>query len=52
MIGNDAEEDMAAASLGIPTFLLTDCLINRVDAPLSNWPHGGFDELQQWLDAL
>ena len=52
MIGNDAEEDMAAAKLGIPTFLLTDCLINRVDAPLSNWPHGGFDELQHWLDKL
>jgi HAD superfamily hydrolase (TIGR01549 family) len=29
MVGNDAEEDMAAASAGMNVFLLTDCLINK-----------------------
>lgn len=29
MVGNDVEEDMIAGSLGIETFLLTDCLIDR-----------------------
>ena len=29
MVGNDALEDTAAAQLGIPVFLLTDCLLNK-----------------------
>lgn len=29
MVGNDVEEDMIAGSLGIETFLLTDCIIDR-----------------------
>jgi len=52
MVGNDALEDMAAETLGIKTFLLTDCLINRKEQPLDRWPRGGFDELSVWLDAL
>lgn len=49
MVGNDAVEDMAAAELGIPIFLLTDNLINKNGVDLSDRPHGGFRELQQWL---
>ena len=49
MVGNDAEEDGAAAALGMPVFLLTDCLINRKGADLEKFPHGGYGELQQWL---
>ena len=50
MIGNDVGEDMVAGTLGIRTFLLTDCLINRDGADISRWPHGGFDELLSWLE--
>lgn len=52
MVGNDTGEDMIAESLGMKTFLLTDCLIRRSDVPLDTWPHGGFAELNQWLNAL
>ena len=46
MVGNDAAEDMIASELGMNVFLLTDCLINRNNADISKYPHGGFDDLQ------
>ena len=49
MVGNDADEDGAAAELGIPVFLLTDCLINKSGRDLGQFPHGGFEQLQTWL---
>ena len=49
MVGNDAKEDLAAAELGMPVFMLTDCLINKTGVDISDCPHGGFRELQQWL---
>ena len=52
MVGNDASEDTAAGALGIPVFLLTDCLINRQGADLSAYPQGGFPELKEYLARL
>lgn len=52
MVGNDVEEDMVAGELGMQTFLLTDCLINRSEESLDRWLHGGFDELRAWLKTL
>ena len=52
MVGNDAEEDTAAAKLGIQVFLLTDCLINRKGVDIEAYPHGGFDELMAFIDHL
>lgn len=49
MVGNDVTEDMAAESLGMKVFLLTDCLINKEQRELSRWPHGGFEELRAFL---
>ena len=49
MVGNDAVEDGAAAKLGIPLFLLTDCLINKAGVDINAFPCGGFEELQTWL---
>ncbi len=49
MVGNDADEDGAVEALGIPLFLLTDCLINKSGKELGTIPHGGFAELQTWL---
>lgn len=45
MVGNDVEEDMVAATLGMKVFLLTDCLISRNKTDISQYPNGGFDEL-------
>lgn len=49
MVGNDATEDLAAAKLGIPVFLVTDCLINKHQADLSDVPQGDFDDLMTYL---
>lgn len=50
MVGNDVEEDMVAAkSAGINIFLLTDCMINKKDRDISEYPHGGFSELRQYI---
>ena len=51
MVGNDTGEDMIAETLGIKTFLLTDCLINKSGADLSQWPHGDFAALRAFLEA-
>ena len=49
MIGNDADEDVPAATVGMKVFLLTDSLLNRRNLPLDEIPHGGYDELHAWL---
>ena len=52
MVGNDADEDMAAGQTGMQVFLLTDCLINRENRSLDLWPHGGFSELDRYIESL
>lgn len=52
MIGNDAQEDMIAGTLGMRVFLLTDCLITHGISDLSAYPQGGFDELHAYLGEL
>lgn len=50
MIGNDALEDMCAHEIGIDVFLATDCLINRHNREISVYPHGGYSELNTYID--
>lgn len=52
MVGNDTTEDLAAATLGISVFLLTDCLINQKSVDISQYPHGDFDALINYLSSL
>ena len=52
MVGNDAHEDMIAATLGMKVFLLTDCLINKKGLDINAWPHGDFDALMEYMRAL
>lgn len=50
MVGNDVQEDMLPArAVGMQTFLLTPCLINRGPADPAEFPRGGFDELKEFL---
>lgn len=49
MVGNNVDEDMIAAELGLQVFLLTDCLINEHDRDINAYPHGGFDALLDFL---
>jgi len=52
MVGNDVGEDMIARELGMQVFLLTDSLLNRVGADISQYPHGSFGELMTFIREL
>ena len=52
MVGNDVIDDMSAAEVGMQVFLLTDHLVNPREADISAYPHGGFDALAAYLDAI
>lgn len=49
MVGNDVSDDMSAAKVGMQVFLHTDCLINTKNEDISQYPHGGFDELDEFI---
>lgn len=49
MVGNDVTEDMVAAELGMKVFLLTDCLINKAGEDISQYPHGSFSDLREYV---
>ena len=50
MVGNDIVEDMAAKTLGMDGFVVTDCLINKKNEDVNNYSHGRLDELISWLE--
>ena len=52
MVGNDVDEDMIAEKLGMKVFLLTDCLINKNDKDISQWPNGDFSRLKEFIEKL
>ena len=52
MVGNDVGEDMVAGSLGMKTFLLTDCLINKTGEDIFQYPNGSFPELLHYIRSL
>lgn len=50
MVGNDALEDTVAETLGMRVFLLTDCLINKQERDISQYPQGSFKELRAYIN--
>ena len=52
MIGNDAQEDMAAAEIGMKVFLMTDDLINKEGRDISVYPNGDLDKAMEYVYAL
>lgn len=52
MIGNDVKEDMCAASLGLDTYLLKECLICPEGADISMLKQGDFDDLYNMINGL
>lgn len=51
MIGNDVDEDVVAArQIGMQTYLITDCMINKHNVDISDIPHGSFEDLVEWLN--
>lgn len=52
MVGNDVSEDMVAGLLGMKVFLLTDCLINKEDKDIEQYPHGDFNKLRSYINEV
>ncbi len=52
MVGNDVGDDMVAEKIGMKVFLLTDNLINKQNEDLERWPHGGYKELNEYLNSF
>ncbi len=49
LVGNDVDEDMAARELGMRVFLITDHMINRHNKDISDYPHGNFNDLIEYI---
>ena len=52
MVGNDVLEDMVSSELGVKTFLLTDCIINRKNLDYSKHEQGDFLKLIEFIKDL
>ncbi|MDO4742882.1 MAG: HAD hydrolase-like protein [bacterium] len=52
MVGNDVDDDMVAQDIGMKTFLLTDNLINQSNRDISQFEHGGFEQLNDYIARL
>ena len=52
MVGNDVGEDMLVEDLGMKTFLLADCLINKKNVDISKYEQGSFEELKAFIESL
>ena len=52
MVGNDVDEDMIAAELGMRVYLVTDCLINRKNKDISVYPNGDLKGLIDYLSFI
>lgn len=52
MVGNDAQEDGVAETLGIPLYLVTDHLLNRTGEPLHSKWHGNAEDFASFIQAL
>lgn len=50
MVGNDIEEDLAAAEVGIHTYLVKDYLINRTGRPVSSRYCGSLKDILTFLE--
>lgn len=52
MVGNDAQEDMAAKSAGIETYLITTHLIHRQDRELKADHKGSYADFLLYVQSL
>lgn len=52
MVGNDVQEDMIAAKLGIETFLITDFLIHRAQDPITATYQGSYADFYRFAQGL
>jgi len=52
MVGNDVEEDLAAAKIGMKTYLVTDCLLNSKKLDFTTDYQGTLQELADSIAGI
>ncbi|SMC75491.1 HAD family hydrolase [Sporomusa malonica] len=52
MVGNDVGEDLAAAKIGMKTYLVTDCLLNSKDIAVKTDYQGTLTELAETIAGI
>ena len=52
MVGNDVQEDLVAAKLGIETYLITDFLIHRTQEPIAATYQGSYADFYRIVQDL
>lgn len=52
MAGNDVQEDMCAGQLGMQTYLVTDCLLDRQDSDLQAYRRGSLEDFLRYAQAM
>ena len=52
MVGNDVDEDMCTADMGMSVYLVTEHLLNRHNKDYSHYPQGSMADLAAYLEAL
>ncbi|MFZ5942787.1 MAG: HAD family hydrolase [Bacillota bacterium] len=52
MVGNDVQEDLVSSTIGMKTFLVTDCLINRGNPLFSPDYEGDYLSLHKFIFSL
>ena len=52
MVGNDVTEDMCTKSLGMETYLVKDCLLNRDNLNYSEFNQGMFKDFADYAKQL
>lgn len=52
MVGNNTKEDLACMKLGMPAYLITDCLLNPNDFDLDTVEHGSMEDFLEFVRAL
>lgn len=52
MVGNNADDDMVAGTIGMKTFLMPECLINKKEKDLSCYPQGSLDDFLKYIESI
>lgn len=52
MVGNNTKEDLACLQLGMPAYLVTDCLLNPNGFDVETVPHGTLAEFLEFVRSL
>lgn len=52
MVGNDINDDMIVETIGMDTFLVTDCLINVDGKDIEHYKNGSFSEFYDYIKGL